>query len=244
MKLISVNFLVNCTLFIYFFFRWISQIFFGPRRIYFCCPQHLFGRHQFVYVSRHDYCCSWRWWLKNLNFFSNFNIFAHFFLQKTKFILTKKNLKQNWVRNSRVICAFVCYTYIHLSLFQEVPKLQIWFSTKKNPEFIFFFVFYKLERIFHLLIQKLPKNLCIILTKFFWSDTIMCNPAFPFSFFSSPTLQIRYIIMKVYDTYIKYMKSCKCQKSINMIVKNKKKFAKKHCFCSSISRYYKNRRYE
>ena len=72
------------------FYRRISQVFFGPRRIYFCCPQHLFGRHQFVYVSRHDYCCSWRWWLKNLNFFSNFNIFAHFFLQKTKFILTKK----------------------------------------------------------------------------------------------------------------------------------------------------------
>ena len=38
-------------------------------------------------------------------------------------------------------------------------------------------------------------------------------PAFPFSFFSSPTLQIRYIIMKVYDTYIKYMKSDKSQKS-------------------------------
>ena len=182
--------------------------------------------------------------IKEFEFFFKFQYFCAFFPPEDKIHFDKKNLKQNWVRNSRVICAFVCYTYIHLSLFQEVPKLQIWFSTKKNPEFIFFFVFYKLERIFHLLIQKLPKNLCIILTKFFWSDTIMCNPAFPFSFFSSPTLQIRYIIMKVYDTYIKYMKSCKCQKSINMIVKNKKKFAKKHCFCSSISRYYKNRRYE
>ena len=141
MKLISVKFLVNCTLFIYLFFRWISQIFFGPRRIYFCCPQHLFGRHQFVYVSRHDYCCSWRWWLKNLNFFFKFQYFCAFFPPEDKIHFDKKNLKQNWVRNSRVICAFVCYTYIHLSLFQEVPKLQIWFSTKK-PQNLYCFLYF------------------------------------------------------------------------------------------------------
>ena len=139
----SVKFLVSCTLFIYSFFRWISQIFFGPRRIYFCCPQHLFGRHQFVYVSRHDYCCSWRWWLKNLNFFfSNLKIFGHFFLQKTKFILTKKNLKQNWVRNSLVLFVLLYVTYITLSpFFKKFQNLNLQnFFYKKTLEFIFFFV--------------------------------------------------------------------------------------------------------
>ena len=132
-----MNFLVNCTLFIYFFFRWISQIFFGPRRIYFCCPQHLFGRHQFVYVSRHDYCCSWRWWLKNLNFFSNFKIFAHFFLQKTKFILTKKNFK---TKLSQKLTCYLCFCMLYCPFFKKFQNCKFDFL-QKNPEFIFFLYF-------------------------------------------------------------------------------------------------------
>ena len=139
----SVKFLVSCTLFIYFFFRWISQIFFGPRRIYFCCPQHLFGRHQFVYVSRHDYCCSWRWWLKNLNFFFQISKFLGIFSSRRQnSFWRKKNLKQNWVRNSLVLFVLLYVTYITLSpFFKKFQNLNLQnFFYKKNLEFIFFFV--------------------------------------------------------------------------------------------------------
>ena len=135
-----MNFLANYTLFIKFFQVDLTNILWTQKNI-FLLPSI------FIWTSSICLCIS-SWLLlllavmiKKFEFFSNFNIFAHFFLQKTKFILTKKNLKQNWVRNSRVICAFVCYTYIHLSLFQEVPKLQIWFSTKK-PQNLYSFLYF------------------------------------------------------------------------------------------------------
>ena len=122
------------------FFRWISQIFFGPRRIYFCCPQHLFGRHQFVYVSRHDYCCSWRWWLKF--FFQNSKFLGIFSSRRQNSFWRKKNLKQNWVRNSLVLFVLLYVTYITLSpFFKKFQNLNLQnFFYKKTPEFIFFFV--------------------------------------------------------------------------------------------------------
>ena len=132
------------------FFRRISQIFFGPRRIYFRCTQHLFGRYQLVYVPCHDHCCSWRWWLKNLKFG------AHFFppRKQNSFWREKKKSKTKLSQKpSRVICAFVLL-YLYTCPFFKNPKLKCVLLFRRN------FVL-------------------------FWSDTLMCNPAFPFTFFST-----------------------------------------------------------
>jgi len=159
----------------------ISQICFGPRGIYFRCPQHLSGRHQLVYVPRHDCCCPWRWWLKILKFG------AHFFSRKQNSFWQKKSLK-NWVRNPHVL-----FVLMYPSLFKN-PKLKfakLFLQTKRY--YFFSNMNFRIRNncstmSLYLLIQKLPEPALFWRNFFFRSDTIVCA-ILHFRFFA-PTIQI------------------------------------------------------
>ena len=162
------------------FFRRISQICFGPRGIYFRCPQHLSGRHQLVYVPRHDCCCPWRWWLKILKFG------AHFFSRKQNSFWQKKSLKK-WVRNPHVL--FVLLYNLLILCTRPFLRIQNWnlqnFFYKPNVIIFFLIWISELEIIVQLCLYTYSfKNYQnrhyfdeIFFSKWYYS---MCNPAFPF----------------------------------------------------------------
>ena len=122
--------------------------------------------------------------IKKFEFFFKFQYFCAFFPPEDKIHFDKKKSK---TKLSQKLTCYLCFCmlYLYTSVpFSRSSKIaNLIFYKKKTPEFIFFFVFYKLERIFHLLIQKLPKNLCIILTKFFEVILLCAILHFLFHFF-------------------------------------------------------------
>ena len=135
-----MNFLVNCTLFIYFFQVDLTNILWTQKNI-FLLPS------TFIWTSSICLCIS-SWLLlllavmiKKFEFFFQISKFLGIFSSRRQnSFWRKKNLKQNWVRNSLVLFVLLYVTYITLSpFFKKFQNLNLQNFFYKKPQNLFLF---------------------------------------------------------------------------------------------------------